>query len=258
MAELHFNLQDGGPTNIVITMAGRGSRFLRAGYNQPKYSIEAHGQTLFYWSMKSLARFCHPDNRYVFVCLQENDSTAFVTAQCADLNLRDITVFEIEEMSDGQATSAYLSRDQWDLDAPLLIYNIDTYVNPRALHPRDIRPGSDAWAPCFRVAGDHWSFVKIGEDGWATDCAEKRRISDYATVGLYWFSRAADYVGAYDEFFTDPANLVAKERYIAPMYRHYIKQGRKLSIVDLAPSDVHVLGTPAELDLFLALDSAPV
>ena len=46
---------------IIITMAGLGSRFRKAGYECPKYMIEAKGKTLFEWSMGSLIGY----NKYV-------------------------------------------------------------------------------------------------------------------------------------------------------------------------------------------------
>jgi hypothetical protein len=106
--------------------------------------------------------------------------------------------------------------------------------------------------PCFQVPGEHWSFVRLGADGWAVDLAEKQRISEYASIGLYWFADGAGYADAYERFFADPANLVRGERYIAPLYRQLLRDGGKISISDLAPDSVHVLGTPAELELFLA------
>lgn len=237
--------------NIVITMAGRGSRFYDAGYRVPKYEIQAHGHSLFDWSMASLRNFVGPECRAVFVCLAENRSADYVHAQCAALGLNDVHVLELDEVTDGQATSAYLSRDLWRPDEPLLIYNIDTYVEPSALHPDDIRAGSDGWIPCFQVPGDHWSFVKLDDSGWATSIAEKTRISSNASIGLYWFARARDYVEAYERFFLDPANLVRGERYVAPLYNDLIASGKKISITDLPVPAVHVLGTPAELDVFL-------
>ncbi len=241
--------------NIVITMAGRGSRFYDAGYTVPKYEIMAHGRSLFDWSMLSLKHFLAPDSRVIFVCLGENRSADYVRARSAVLGIRDVRVLELAQLTDGQATSAYLSRDLWQPESPLLIYNIDTYVNPRALKPADIRPGSDGWVPCFRVPGEHWSFVKLGEDGWASDLAEKQRISDFASIGLYWFACAGEYVNAYDEFFADPANLVRGERYVAPLYKHLVRNGKHISIADLALQDVHVLGTPAELEAFKKINN---
>lgn len=242
--------------NIVITMAGRGSRFYEAGYTVPKYEIIAHGRSLFDWSMLSLRHFLARDSRVIFVCLAENKSSEYVRSHCDMLGLGDVHVVELTQLTDGQATSAYLSRELWRPEEPLLIYNIDTYVNPRALQPASIRLGSDGWVPCFRVPGDHWSFVKLGQDDWAVDLAEKKRISDYASIGLYWFARAGEYVNAYDVFFADACNLVRGERYIAPLYRQLLIDGARISISDLPLDDVHVLGTPTELESFLYLDPA--
>ena len=234
-------------------MAGRGSRFYEAGYKVPKYQITAHGRSLFDWSMLSLKNFLTEKTRVIFICLDEKKPSDFVLRRTKALGLTDVHIVEISEVTDGQATTAYLSQELWNPEWPLLIYNIDTYVKPHALKPSYIRPGSDGWVPCFQVPGEHWSFVKLGDDGWAVDLAEKQRISDYASIGLYWFSRAGRYVDLYDRFFSDRENLVRGEKYIAPLYRQLLAQGGKVSITDLHPTDVHVLGTPAELERFLAL-----
>jgi dTDP-glucose pyrophosphorylase len=239
--------------NIVITMAGRGSRFYDAGYTVPKYEIIAHDRTLFKWSMLSLKNFIVSNSKVIFVCLEENKSSDFVLRQAKELGLTDVHIIELNELTDGQATSAYLSRELWNPDWPLLIYNIDTYVKSNALLPSDIRPDSDGWVPCFQVPGEHWSFVKLGDDGWAVDLAEKQRISDFASIGLYWFRSANRYAALYDRFFIETENLVRGEKYIAPLYRQLLAEGGKVSVSDLRLSDVHVLGTPAELDQFLRL-----
>ena len=232
-------------------MAGSGSRFYEAGYKIPKYEIIAKELSLFEWSLISLQNFLTSDTRIIFVCLRENNSSDFVLNKTKKLGLTDVHIFELNKLTDGQATSAYLSRELWKEDWPLLIYNIDTYVEPHALFPDDIRPGSDGWVPCFQAPGDHWSFVKLGNDGWAVDLAEKQRISKYASIGLYWFATAGNYIELYDRFFRNPNNLVLGEKYIAPLYRQLLAEGGKVSLSDLRLSDVHVLGTPAELDSFI-------
>jgi hypothetical protein len=237
-------------TNIVITMAGRGSRFVEAGYSEPKYELQAHGRSLFEWSMRSLDNFTSRGARVVFVCLRENGSEAYVRAEARRLGLRDVHVLELEGITDGQATTAYLSRELWQAEEPLLIYNIDTFVDPRALRPESIREGSDGWIPCFPGTGDHWSFVELGADGWATRVVEKERISPHASVGLYWFASTASFLDAYDDSFTASGALVQGERFVAPLYRKLIADGRRVSVAGLQPDDVHVLGTPRELEEF--------
>jgi choline kinase len=100
-------------TNILITMAGRGSRFYKAGYQVPKYAIEVHGRTLFEWSMKSLEGIIRSDDRLIFVCLAENNSGDFVRSMCAAMGFSNVVIQELDGVTDGQATSAYLTRSHW-------------------------------------------------------------------------------------------------------------------------------------------------
>ena len=95
----------------------------------------------------------------------------------------------------------------------------------------------------------------LGNDGWAVDFAEKQRISEFASIGLYWFSSGKKYIAAYQSYFINPENLVNGERYIAPLYRQLLKDGDKISISNLDIKDVHVLGTPAELNEFNKLNT---
>jgi hypothetical protein len=128
-------------------------------------------------------------------------------------------------------------------------------VEPYALTVQDIKLGSDGWIPCFQAAGDHWSFAKPGKDGWIIEVAEKRRVSDLATIGLYWFKSGEQYINSYTRFFSDDSNLVNGERYIAPLYADMIAHGGYVSVSDLPVSAVHVLGTPEELSVFITNQS---
>lgn len=242
--------------NIVITMAGRGKRFAEAGYKAPKYEILAHGRSLFDWSMASLANFFSSESRVVFVCLRRNGAGDFLRSSLRRLPIRDARILQLDEVTDGQATSAYQSKDLWRPDAPLLIYNIDTYIDPNRLAPRLIRRGSDGWLPCARLSGSHWSFVALAEDGWAVDVAEKVRISDYASLGLYWFARAGDFLAAYEHMAGEAHGRAKGERYVAPLYKHVLRSGGKVSISVLPASAVGALGTPRELDSFVQADLA--
>jgi hypothetical protein len=191
--------------------------------------------------------------RTIFVCLKEDNAHDFVMQKSKAIGLTNVHILELEEVTDGQATTAYLSQHLWNPTWPLLIYNIDTYVKPSALKPINIRPGSDGWIPCVQVSGEHWSFVKLGDEGWVIDVAEKRRISKYASVGLYWFSRADRYVNLYEQFYKDPRNLVLGEKYVAPLYRQLLSEDGMVSLIDLEASSVYFLGTPTELSSFTEL-----
>lgn len=230
-------------------MAGMGSRFKKAGYTLPKFMINAKGKTLFEWSMDSLLDYNPRVEKYIFIVQKKDDASTFIQNKCKNYNITNIDIIEIEKLTDGQATTCMLAMLHCKPDSPILIYNIDTYVEPYEMKYLDI--SGDGHIPCFNAPGNHWSFVKIDKNGNATEVTEKDRISNYCSIGAYYFSSAQLFKDTYEEYYSNSNNLVKGEKYIAPMYNLLIRKGKTVSISNLNPSKVHVLGTPEELNLFL-------
>lgn len=238
--------------DIVITMGGLGSRFRKAGYNVPKYMIEAKGRTLFEWSMISLEGFKKDIDRIIFIAMRdaEVDVEEFILKQCDKLGISNLNVILLDYLTDGQATTAKLAEKYWEDDHGLLIYNIDTYVEAGEMKSEELR--GDGFIPCFKAEGTHWSFVRLDpEEGFAIEIKEKERISDNCTLGAYYFRSCAMYNQLYHEYYSQNQNLVNGEKYVAPLYNYLLSKGGKIYISDIAPEKVHVLGTPEELQAFL-------
>lgn len=230
-------------------MAGAGSRFLKAGYHQPKYAIKASGKTLFEWSMSSLANFNQkPNVQYIFVAPANQNVKSFINSKVKSLGIHHFQIIEVDHLTDGQATSALLAKPYWQANDELIIYNIDTYVEPDALKPKDIK--GDGFIPCFNAEGDHWSFVKLDQQGRATEVREKDRISNNCTIGLYYFKTCTLYQHLYTEYYTNQQHSEQKEKYIAPLYNQMIKENLNVQITIIPPNKVHVLGTPDEVAIF--------
>ncbi|MCA8900561.1 MAG: glycosyltransferase family 2 protein [Hyphomonas sp.] len=235
-----------GPVQVVITMAGLGSRFRKVGYQVPKYRILARGRSLFDWSMESLRSFIDEGAHFIFVMREEDASADFVRDRAAALGIASCAIVEIDALTDGQATTALLAAPEIsDPDAPFLIYNIDTHVDPSALPASAVR--GEGWIPCFAAEGDAWSFVALGTDGRACEVREKTRISPHATIGLYYFASFSLYRSLYDETYTEGGLLEAGERYVAPMYNALIARGADVFIHDVPPGAFAPLGTPDEV-----------
>jgi len=238
---------------VVITMAGLGSRFRKAGYDMPKYQIMAKGKSLFAWSLESLKGYYNKDNDYYFIVRAEDNAADFIRNACVSENICSedkVHVIELDHTTDGQATTALLCRDYWNKDDSLMIYNIDTYVEAFEMKTEDI--SGDGFIPCFKAEGDHWSFVKLDESGNAIEVREKVRISDNCTLGAYYFKTCGLYERMYEEYYNAGGRLDAGERYVAPLYNYMISRGMSVRICDIDPEKVHVLGTPEELNVFLA------
>lgn len=237
--------------DVVITMGGLGSRFRKAGYTVPKYMIEAKGKTLFEWSMISLDGYKKDVNQYIFIAMKEEgiDMEGFIKEKCQKLEIVNYHLILLDYLTDGQATTATLAEKYWNKEHALLIYNIDTYVEPGQMNSEELK--GDGFIPCFKAEGDHWSFVRLDEQERVVEIKEKQRISDYCTLGAYYFKTCDLYKKLYDEYYSEEKNLVKGEKYVAPLYDYLLSKGGEIYISDIAPERVHVLGTPEELQYFL-------
>ncbi len=239
---------------IVITMGGLGSRFRKAGYNVPKFMIEAKGKTLFEWSMISLLGYKEEAAQYIFIAMEDedNDVQSFIDEKCELLGIDKYQVILLDYLTDGQATTARLASKYWNPENALLIYNIDTYVEAGEMNSGELK--GDGFIPCFQAEGDHWSFVRLDDSGRVAEIKEKERISDYCTLGAYYFKTCALYEELYNEYYVTPENashkLVNGEKYVAPLYDYLLSKGGEIYISDISPEKVHVLGTPEELEEF--------
>jgi choline kinase len=235
--------------NIIITMGGLGSRFRKAGYHVPKYMIEAKGKTLFEWSLDSLLDYNVHVNKYVFIVRKEDDAASFITEKANGYGLHNIEIVELDFLTDGQATTAMLGIEKVPAHEAIMIYNIDTYVEPYILKYSDI--SGEGHMPCFHAEGEHWSFARLNEIGKVVEVREKMRISDNCTLGAYYFSSAELYKKIYNEYYVNNKNWEMNEKYVAPMYNYMIQKGYEVTISIIDYDKVHVLGTPEELEVFM-------
>lgn len=231
---------------VVITMAGMGTRFREAGYLQPKYQIEVCGKTLFQWSLGSLKDFF--SEKFFFIVRSADQAMEFIQSECEKFGIHTYKIIEIPELTDGQASTVLAAASDWEADDALLVYNIDTYVEPGQILKSSFR--GDGFIPCFIGEGDHWSFVKLNEKSEAAEVREKCRISEYCTLGAYYFRSCKLYENLYQEYYSSTAHLENGEKYIAPLYNALIEQGGKVYISVVDVEKVHVLGTPKEVENF--------
>jgi hypothetical protein len=236
--------------NIIITMAGNSRRFREAGFTQPKYEIEAHERTLFEWSMLSLSQFWQTGARAVFVTRREFNAAPFIQAHAPLCGITECSVVELDQATAGQAETAMKAQAALrELQAPLMIYNIDTLVLPSALSPLDVQ--GDGWIPCFPGEGDGWSFAKADGVGHVSEVREKVRISDWATIGLYHFASFDLFKALYEQHFANGGGRERGELYIAPMYNTLIANQGDVRLGKVPLDAVIPLGTPAELGVFV-------
>ncbi len=235
--------------NIVIPMAGAGSRFSRAGFKEPKPLIPVNGVPMIRLVIVNLTpRHKH---RFIFLCQSAHVSEFGLKERFGDWAPGSIVV-PINGLTEGAACTVLLARSFISGTDPLVIANSDQYIEGDFNDFLNNMGGLDGIIMTMLAGDPKWSFVSLNQEGLVTRVAEKQVISNEATVGIYGFSRGIDFVNAADAMMR-AGERVNGEFYVAPTYNAMIRDGKRIGTfsVGRVGSGMHGLGTPEDLELFL-------
>lgn len=239
--------------NIVIPMAGLGSRFSKAGYSDPKPLIGVHGIPMISLVIRNLQpSMAH---RFIFICQAQHVLTYGLDAKLKGW-APGCEIVEIDGVTEGAACTVLKARHLIDNDSPLMIANSDQYVDISIDDYLTVSAQAQYDGLIMTMTADDpkWSYAGVGDDGLASRVVEKEVISSEATVGIYNFSRGSDFVRAADEMIAK--NLrVNNEFYVAPVYNEMIAEGARIGIYNIGEegAGMYGLGIPSDLELFACL-----
>jgi len=236
--------------NIVIPMAGSGSRFADKGYKKPKPFIDVGGMTMIERVLRNLQ---YPGAKYILIARKEHmkSEVSLVNKIKKEFNACFV---EIDGLTEGTACTVLYARKYINNKHPLLIANSDQIVDIDInLFIDDcISRELDGSILTFidKSRDPKWSFVKLNQAGLVEEVREKKAISEYATVGIYFYSRGSDYVDAAIDMIVEN-DRTNGEFYVCPSYNYAIKDGRKIGIYNILFGEMHGIGVPEDLDLYL-------
>jgi HAD superfamily hydrolase (TIGR01509 family) len=231
--------------NILIPMAGAGSRFAQAGYTFPKPLIEVNGKPMIQVVVENL----NIDAHYIFL-VQKDHYEKYNLKQLLNLIAPDCDIIIVDGMTEGAACTTLLAQSLIDNDKPLLMANSDQYVewdSNEAMYEFGAS-NIDGGILSFKATHPKWSFAKVGEDGFVSEVAEKNPISDNATVGIYYWKHGSDYV-KYANQMIDKDIRTNNEFYVCPVFNEAIEDGKKVRLKTI--DKMWGIGTPEDLNYFL-------
>ena len=233
-------------TVVLIPMAGAGSRFEKAGYTFPKPLIEVRGKPMIQTVVENL----NIDAEFVYI-VQKLHYEKYNLGYLLNLITPGCKIVQVDGVTEGAACTTLLAKEY--IDDPkkhLVIANSDQQVewDSHDFFYKAINKKCDAAIVTFRSTHPKWSFAKLNEEGFVTEVAEKKPISDIATVGIYYWNKASDYV-KYAEQMIAKNVRVNNEFYVCPVFNEAIADGQKIITYDV--KKMWGIGTPEDLDIFL-------
>lgn len=238
--------------NIVIPMAGRGSRFSNAGYTLPKPLIAVYEKPMIEAVINNLRP--SQKHRFIFLCLKEHlenykidEWLARITSGCE--------IVTVDTVTEGAACTVLLAKEFINSEDALMIancdqlvdINIDTYLNE--LDKKEL----DGLIMTMTANDPKWSFVRFNDKGYVCEVVEKRVVSNEATVGIYNYKQGSYFVNA-AETMIKKGLRVNNEFYVAPAYNEMIEDGMKIGTYNIGTDfkGMYGLGTPEDLEMFLS------
>jgi HAD superfamily hydrolase (TIGR01509 family) len=235
----------GGRMNVLIPMAGAGSRFQQAGYTFPKPLIDVAGKPMIQFVVDNL----NIDATFIYV-VQREHREKYNLDTLLNLITPNCKIVEVGGLTEGAACTTLLAKEFIDNDAPLVMANSDQFVewDSNEFMYKMIEQEVDGGIVTFTATHPKWSFVKLDEYGYVTEVAEKNPISNIATVGIYYWAKGSDYV-KYAEQMIRKNIRTNNEFYTCPTFNEAIGDGKRIKTFNI--DKMWGLGTPEDLTYYL-------
>jgi len=235
---------------IVIPMAGEGSRFREKGYPEPKPLIPIFGRPMVDWVVENL-RPAEAPHRFTFLCRKGHLENTPLAANLKWL-CPDGQVLQVPETTQGAACTVLLATEKLDLTQPLVVANVDqwlgTSLDPFFAYAQS--SGVDGLILTFPAQETKWSYARTDEGRRVTEVAEKKVISEHATVGIYYFRQGSLFVDAAQQMIRNEVRTNG-EFYLCPVFNELVRAGKRVEIFPIPAYHMHGLGTPEDLEQFV-------
>lgn len=231
--------------NVLIPMAGEGSRFAKVGYTFPKPLIEVNGKPMIQVVVENL----NIEANYIYIVRKEHYEK-FNLQYLLNLITPNCKIITVDSLTEGAACTTLLAKEFINNDEPLLMANSDQFVewNSNECLYAFSADEIDGGILTFNSTHPKWSYAKLNENGFVSEVAEKKVISDIATVGIYYWKKGSDYV-KYAEQMINKNIRFNNEFYVCPVFNEAIADNKKIKIKNI--EKMWGIGTPEDLNYFL-------
>jgi len=219
----------GKDMNVLIPMAGAGTRFVQAGYTFPKPLIEVAGKPMIQLVVENL----NLDAKHIFI-VQKSHYEKYNLKYLLNLIAPNCEIVQVDGVTEGAACTTLLAKEYIDNDKQLVIANSDQFVewDSNEFMYSMVGDNIDGGILTFKATHPKWSFARLNEDGYVAEVAEKKPISDTATVGIYFYDKGSDYV-KYAEQMIEKNVRTNNEFYVCPVFNEAIGDGKKIKIFNI-------------------------
>ena len=231
--------------NVVIPMAGFGTRFPKEKYYLPKPLIDINGKPMITRAIESL----DIDGQYYFVL--RNDDFLKIIQDVISKTVKSPIFKVIDSKTEGPACSVLLLKDYINNDNELITANCDQIMewnNKLFFHNVRLYDGA---VVTYYSDTDKNSYVKLDRAGKVVKFAEKEVISNISLNGIHYWKKGNYFVNSTELMISANDRAPNGEFYIAPSYNYMIDQGYDIGIFHIPIEQHHAVGVPVDLERYI-------
>jgi dTDP-glucose pyrophosphorylase len=234
--------------NVLIPMAGLGSRFPVSEYKVPKpmIPIKNFGLPMIEVAIKTL----DVSGKYIFI-VNSAQPEYFEVVKTLWKAANNPIIINVDYLTEGPASTCLLATQFINNDEPLVIANCDQIMewSGQSFLEYCNQSDSDGIVVTYDVQTTKNSYVKLDERGWATEFAEKKIISNHSLNGIHYWKKGSDFVESAMKMI-DKDIRVNNEFYISQTYNELVQEGKKITIYEIDKFQHWAVGTPEDLDKY--------
>jgi len=228
--------------NILIPMAGLGSRFSSVGYDVPKPLIKIENKPMIQLAVETLGF----EGNYIFVIKKDH----LIKNKIKKL-VKNSTIIEIDYTTEGPASSALLAKEYINNDEELIIANCDQIMwwDPDIVLKQIRSTNYDGVVITYHENTPKNSYASVNRKGEVKEIKEKEVISNISLNGIHYWKKGNFFISSAEKMINKDIRY-NNEFYIGPTYNQLINRGYKIGIYHI-PNEMHnAVGTPEDLNLY--------
>ena len=229
--------------NIVIPMAGKGQRFIEQGYTTPKPLLKIGQHEIIKHIIETMRM---PNAQFIFIVRKDHCDEHQLDKKLLEIE-PNAKVVVLDKVTEGAICTVLTAKEYFDDNNPVIIKDCDQIINWDPKHFMDFVQRNHADGAIVNIHTDrpNYSFSRVDPKGRIYETAEKSVISNYGSVGIYYFARGSDLI-KYAEKMIAKNIRVNNEFYTCPVYNQFIQDLRL--ILHYPVAEIFQMGTPEEFN----------
>lgn len=233
--------------NLVIPMAGAGSRFAIEGYTVPKPFIEFNNKMMIEHVLNSFKNL----NAEITLIIQQK----FFNEQREQLDklqrMYKVTFVIVPKLTMGAAITALAAHRQINSDYDIIFADSDNIFVTEDIDnfvKFSRKNNLDGALLTFNSNNPCFSYVKTDSNNLVIETKEKQVISNNAITGVYYFKNVDLFRNATIDLIVEN-DLSNGEFYMSNVYNHLLKFTNAISVFNINHFDC--VGTPSQLKEYM-------